>query len=149
MFVAAILPQLRGNAGTAVTVARVNVSGGAGGSIGITANGYVVARTRASVSSRVSGRLAVEEGSRVRRGEILAPLDNDDYTAAVAQAVAGSLRADAWLTEARAARGQATGRGCVTAGVMQETGFRERGAGGNSPALLFCGLSRTTGTAGA
>lgn len=108
-FVAVVYLFFRGSAGIAVQVARVEVSGGSGGSVGITANGYVVARTRASVSSRVSGRLArlvVEEGSRVRRGEIMAELDNADYAAAVAQAVAESLRAEAAVTEARASRDQ-------------------------------------------
>ena len=98
---------LRGNQGINVQVISVEVSGGSGGSVGITANGYVVARTRASVSSRVSGRLArllVEEGSRVRRGEVMAEQDNADYTAAVAQAVAESLRTVASLAEAHAAR---------------------------------------------
>jgi RND family efflux transporter MFP subunit len=77
--------------------------------VGITANGYVVARTRASVSSRISGRLAslgVEEGSVVRRGQVLARLENAEYEAAVAQAEADSLRAEAALTEARTARDQ-------------------------------------------
>lgn len=109
IFVAAVFLYLRGSGGTAVQTARAEVSGGGGGAVGITANGYVVARTRASVSSRVSGRLArlaVEEGSRVRRGEIMAELDNADYLAAVAQAVAESLRADATLREAQAARDQ-------------------------------------------
>lgn len=95
-----------------VTVARVALSGGAGaagGSVGITANGYVVARTRASVSSRISGRLAtltVEEGTRVRRGDVMARLENAEYIAAVTQAVADSIRAEAALREAEATRDQ-------------------------------------------
>jgi RND family efflux transporter MFP subunit len=99
----------RGMAGTDVRVARVEVVGGGGQSSAITANGYVVARTHASVSSRVSGRLAtllVEEGSVVRRGDLLARIENDDYEASVAQAVADSLRAVAALGEAVANRGQ-------------------------------------------
>lgn len=102
--------SLRGRATLTVRVARAEIVGGAGsGSVGITANGYVVARTRASVSSRISGRLAslgVEEGSRVRRGQVLARLENADYLAAVTQAVADSVRAEAGLREARAAREQ-------------------------------------------
>ncbi|MGE0553056.1 MAG: efflux RND transporter periplasmic adaptor subunit [Gemmatimonadales bacterium] len=94
----------------AVRTARVEVvGGGAAGGTGITANGYVVARTRASVSSRISGRLAnltVEEGSVVRRGQILARLENADYSAAVSQAEADSMRAEAALLEARATRAQ-------------------------------------------
>lgn len=96
--------------GPDVTVARVEVvGGGGGGASGITANGYVVARTRASVSSRVSGRLAVlsvEEGSVVQIGQVMARLENADYQAAVAQALADSLRAEASLLEAQATRDQ-------------------------------------------
>lgn len=108
-FIAVILLYVRGRAGSSVRVARVEVSGGSGGSVGITANGYVVARTRASVSSRISGRLAslaVEEGSVVRRNQVLAQIENADYAAALSQAVADSLRIEAQLREAIASRDQ-------------------------------------------
>jgi len=68
-----------------------------------------VARTRASVSSRISGRLAnlaVEEGSVVRKGQVLAQIENADYAAALAQATADSLRIEAQLREAEAIRDQ-------------------------------------------
>src|SRR5689334_23339768 len=56
--------------------------GGLGsGTTSVTANGYVVARTRASVSSKVPGRLAflgVSEGSAVSEGEVIARLENGD-----------------------------------------------------------------------
>ncbi len=76
----------------------------------VTANGYVVARTRASVSSKVPGRLAelgVSEGSRVRRGEVIARLENADYRAQVAQAEAAVAGAQADRIEAEADRDQA------------------------------------------
>ena len=101
---------LRPTAGINVTVSRVEVSGGGGGGgPGITANGYVVARTRASVSSRLTGRLAelsVEEGTRVRRGQVMARLENAEYIAALAQAEADSARTEAALREAEAQLGQ-------------------------------------------
>ncbi|MEO8450306.1 MAG: efflux RND transporter periplasmic adaptor subunit [Gemmatimonadota bacterium] len=110
LFVGAVFMYLRRSGGTEVRVARVEVSGGGGASSsGITANGYVVARTRASVSSRIAGRLAalsVEEGSVVRRNQVMARLENAEYVAAVGQAVAESMRAEASLTEAHATRGQ-------------------------------------------
>lgn len=86
-------------------------SGGAGGGRGasVTANGYVVARTRASVSSKVPGRLAylgVTEGSFVRRGQIIARLENADYQAQVAQAVAQVASSRARLIETDADRVQ-------------------------------------------
>ena len=101
---------LKKGGGLEVKVARAEIIGGGGANAaGITANGYVVARTRASVASRISGRLAsllVEEGTVVRRGQILARLDNDDYVAAVAQAEAEQLRAEAAVAELRSNRDQ-------------------------------------------
>ena len=110
VFMAVVYFVTKRGGGPDVKVARAEiVGGGAANSVGITANGYVVARTRASVSSRISGRLAslaVEEGSVVRRGQILARLDNDDYAAAVAQAEAEQLRAEAAVAESRSTRDQ-------------------------------------------
>ncbi|MDP1830528.1 MAG: efflux RND transporter periplasmic adaptor subunit [Geothrix sp.] len=51
----------------------------------VTASGYLVARTRATLSSKVLGRvswLGVQEGSRVVRGQILARLESPDLAAA-------------------------------------------------------------------
>ena len=110
LFVVAVLLLPVRNSALDVQVARAEVVGaGSADGTGITANGYVVARTRASVSSRISGRLAsleVEEGSVVRRGQLLAQLDNAEFTAAVAQAVAESLRAEASLLETQTSRDQ-------------------------------------------
>lgn len=75
----------------------------------VTANGYVVARTRASVSAKVPGRLAhlsVDEGSFARKGEVIALLENDDYKAAVAQARANVASAEAQEVEAETERDQ-------------------------------------------
>ncbi len=84
---------------------------GSGGSraTSVTANGYVVARTRASVSSKIPGRLAylgVAEGSFVKRDEVIARLENADYQAQVAQAEANLATARARLTESEADRDQ-------------------------------------------
>jgi len=90
----------------------VSVGGGAGGDAlgaGVTANGYVVARTKASVSSKISGRLeflGVEEGSHVKKGEVIGRLEGAEYRAAVAQARAELRRARASLREAEAQRDQ-------------------------------------------
>jgi len=94
-----------------VRVASAEAVGGApGASAGsevLTANGYVVARRRASVSTEVAGRLAalyVAEGSRVRAGQVLGVLRNDEQRAAVqsAQAALASARADHVEAEASA-----------------------------------------------
>jgi RND family efflux transporter MFP subunit len=84
-------------------------SGSAGGATSVTANGYVAARTKASVSAKIAGRLAylgVSEGSIVKQGDVIARLDNADYEAAVAQAQANVATADASVIEARADRDQ-------------------------------------------
>lgn len=70
----------------------------------LTASGYVVARRKAVVSAKIQGRLEslrVEEGSRVREGEIIARLENRDYLAQVERAEAAIQRAEADLAEAK------------------------------------------------
>jgi len=95
--------------GVEVTVATARRLGAGGSGTGITANGYVVARTKASVAAKIAGRLAtlnVSEGSVVRRGEVIAALENRDYQAIVSQAEAEVRRAQAALEEARTQRAQ-------------------------------------------
>ena len=80
-----------------------------GGATSVTANGYVVARTKASVSAKTAGRLAflgVSEGSFVRRGDVIARLENADYQAGVSQAEANIASADASVIEAASDRDQ-------------------------------------------
>ena len=57
----------------------------------LNASGYVVAQRKAAVASKITSRLVflgVEEGSRVKKGEIIARLENDDAKAALARATA-------------------------------------------------------------
>jgi hypothetical protein len=78
---------------SAVTVETANASltSGGGGSAPagtpiLAASGYLVARRKAVVSAKIQGRLAelrVEEGSRVREGELIARLESSDYEAQV------------------------------------------------------------------
>jgi RND family efflux transporter MFP subunit len=94
-----------------IQVATATVVGGGGGgdATGVVANGYVVARTQASVSAKLPGRLAylgVSEGSHVQAGEVIARLENADYTAAVMQAQATLASERATLIEAQADRDQ-------------------------------------------
>ncbi len=104
----------RRSAGVPVQVAVAtgeagSAAGGAGGAA-VTANGYVVARTRASVSAKVAGRLewlGVSEGSRIEKGEVIARLENADYVAQVTQAEAALATTRAQLAEAEADRDQA------------------------------------------
>jgi HlyD family secretion protein len=104
---------LKSRAVPVVQVVTASASTGSGsavaGATSVTANGYVVARTKASVSAKTAGRLAflgVSEGSHVQRGEIIARLDNADFQAAVAQAQANVASAEAGVIEAIADRDQ-------------------------------------------
>jgi RND family efflux transporter MFP subunit len=91
--------------GIAVQTVRASVlrplEAGAGAPI-LTSSGYVVARRKAVVSAKIQGRLAelkVEEGSRVREGQLLARLESADYEAQVSRAGAQLERAQADLAE--------------------------------------------------
>lgn len=93
----------------ATATATGTASSTSGGATSVTANGYVVARTKASVSAKIAGRLAylgVSEGSFVHRGDIIARLDNADLLAAVSQARANVTTAQASVIEAAADRDQ-------------------------------------------
>ncbi|MCX8026732.1 MAG: efflux RND transporter periplasmic adaptor subunit [Thermodesulfovibrionales bacterium] len=57
----------------------------------LNASGYVVASRKASVAPKVTGLLVelnVEEGSKVKRGQIIARLENEDVKAQISQAEA-------------------------------------------------------------
>lgn len=103
---AAFVLRARGSgAGTEVATAQAMlVPGGtsAGGAAILTASGYIVARRKAVVSAKIQGRLAdlrVEEGDRVREGELIARLESNDYLAQVQRARALLQRAEADLAE--------------------------------------------------
>jgi RND family efflux transporter MFP subunit len=113
--IVAVIYRMRATVFVQTVVASAAVDPGSGGSSGggratsVTANGYVVARTRASVSSKIPGRLAflnVAEGSVVKRDEVIARLENADYQAQVAQADANLGTSRARLAEVQADRDQ-------------------------------------------
>jgi RND family efflux transporter MFP subunit len=94
-----------------VRTATAVLRGGAGGAGGLTANGYVVARTKASVSSKVPGRLAflgVEEGDRTTAGAVIARLEAAEYEAIARQASSEVLASEANQLEAVAEVTRAT-----------------------------------------
>lgn len=71
----------------------------------LNASGYVVAQRKASVAPKTTGTLewlGVEEGSRVRAGEIIARLENRDVTASRDQAAANLVNARASLEQSEA-----------------------------------------------
>src|SRR4030042_3152050 len=71
----------------------------------LNASGYVVAQRKAAVASKVKGGLVslmVEEGSRVKEGQVIARLENEDAKASREQAEANLKAAQANLEGARA-----------------------------------------------
>jgi RND family efflux transporter MFP subunit len=113
---AVVVVAARRGGGVPVQVVTVSATtggtgsvGGGSGAVAVVANGYVVARTKAAVSAKIPGRLAVlnvSEGSEVQKGDIIARLDNADYAAAVGQAEADVASAKATLIEAQSDRDQ-------------------------------------------
>jgi RND family efflux transporter MFP subunit len=113
VLIAGLVLYVRGRSAPMVqTIVATPISsgGGASAATSVTAIGYVVARIRAAVSAKIPGRIAtltVDGGSQVKRGQVIATLENADYAAAVAEAKANLSTAKAQLIEAEAARGQA------------------------------------------
>jgi len=90
-------------------VAQPAASGGSasiGGASLLDASGYIVARRRATVSSKITGKVVevrLEEGQRVEAGEIIARLDDSNWKAALAQSNAQLQQAQANLASAQTA----------------------------------------------
>ena len=77
----------------------------------LNASGYVVAQRKAAVSSKATGRLewiGVEEGSRVKQGDVIARLEARDVEASRAQAAANLETARANLVQAKAEQDDAS-----------------------------------------
>jgi HlyD family secretion protein len=104
LYVLKVRASSRGLEVETVQPTLVSGGGGAPGSAILTASGYVVARRKAVVSAKIQGRLAalnVEEGSRVRQGQVIARLESRDYEASVNRARAAVQRAQADVAENR------------------------------------------------
>jgi RND family efflux transporter MFP subunit len=101
---------------TAVKTAEVTVrakGGSAGPGTVLNASGYVTARRRATVSSKVTGKVLevfVEEGKEVRKGQVLARLDDMQIRAAlnVAEAQLAAAQRGAAEDEARLKQAELT-----------------------------------------
>lgn len=73
----------------------------------LNASGYVVAQRKAAVASKMTGRLialTVEEGNVVKKGQILARMENEDVSAVRDQAGASLANARAMLAQVTAER---------------------------------------------
>jgi RND family efflux transporter MFP subunit len=103
----------RMQAATVKTAEVVSQAGGSGATAGavLNASGYVTARRRATVSSKVTGKVLevfVEEGKAVKKGQVLARLDDSQIRAAleVAQAQYAASERGAAEDEARLTQAQ-------------------------------------------
>lgn len=77
----------------------------------LNASGYVVAQRKAAVASKVTGRLislSVEEGSRVKKNEVIARMENEDALASRDQAEANLNATRHNLEQAKAELNEAT-----------------------------------------
>ncbi len=103
--IAALFAWRRNTAAIAVKTGTAEATGGGSANgDGISANGYVVARTKASVSSKILGRLAwigVHEGSVMKANDVIARLDDADYAAAANSAKATAASIEAQLAQAK------------------------------------------------
>lgn len=85
-----------------VRVVRVNVETGRAGDAIVVATGYLESRQQAKIGARGTGRietLNVDEGMRVKKGDILAILEHADMDASLAAAKAAVLQAQAQVSE--------------------------------------------------
>ncbi len=100
-----IVLLLLGGSVADVTVATAqSVSAAPGGSAVLNATGYVTARRQATVSAKVTGKVAevlIEEGLHVKAGQVLARLDDARAASALSLARAQASAAAADLEETR------------------------------------------------
>jgi len=94
----------RGGAAEVKVAPAKAVASGSGGGAVLNASGYVTARRRATVSSKVTGKVTavyVEEGMQVKEGQVLARLDESFASRAMALAQAEATAAASSLEETR------------------------------------------------
>jgi RND family efflux transporter MFP subunit len=107
----------------------------------LVATGYVVPQRQANISPRIGGRVAklfVEDGTVVKKGQLLAVLEDQDFRAQVLQA-----EADARSAEARATRADVEMRDAQRA-FDREKVVQEKGV--STPAVLDQVTARLEGS---
>src|ERR1043165_267585 len=90
--------------GVAVQLATATFTSPSQANAVLTASGYVVARRKAAVASKGTGTLvylAVEEGDRVKKGQVIARLDDSDVMATLRRTRENLRVAEADLEEAK------------------------------------------------
>ena len=97
------------NASLAVDTVRARAitpsASAAQGDVVLNATGYVIAAHKIELASKVAGRvlwIGVEKGDKVKQGQVLVRLEDDEYRAQVQQAKGGLQQLEARLAEALA-----------------------------------------------
>jgi len=89
------------------------------------ATGYITARRQATVSAQITGTLTevlIEEGDRVKKGQILARLDDNGYRASLEATKASALAASAQASQVSAQLEQAR-RDVIRADALAQRGL--------------------------
>ena len=85
-----------------VAAAQAGSAGAPSGSIILNATGYIVAHHKIQVASKVVGKVAwigVEKGDKVREGQVIVRLEDDEYRAQLKQATGNLAALEARLLE--------------------------------------------------
>jgi RND family efflux transporter MFP subunit len=88
-----------------VKAAPVRILDASQGEVALSASGYVVAQVQAAIASKGTGRieyLGVVEGDKVKTGQIVARLEDDDVNATLSRTQADLQMSEAALQEAQA-----------------------------------------------
>lgn len=100
--VSALAYRLLSSGAPEVEVARAAAQSSDSGDIVLSATGYIVAHHTINVNSKVTGRLAwigVEKGDKVKEGQVLVRLEDDEFRASSEQAKGAYENARAYLNE--------------------------------------------------
>ncbi len=85
-----------------VEVVRASAQSGDVGGVVLSASGYIVAHHKINLNSKVTGRVSwigVEKGDKVKEGQILVRLEDDEFRAQYEQAKGAAENARAYLEE--------------------------------------------------
>ena len=85
-----------------VEVVRASAQSSDVGGVVLTASGYIVAHHKINLNSKVTGRvkwIGVEKGDKVKEGQVLVRLEDDEFRAQYDQALGAAANARAYLDE--------------------------------------------------
>jgi HlyD family secretion protein len=123
LFAAVVLPRVSGREVTVMRVVPQTDAPEASSAAVLTAAGYIIARHKIQLSAKVMGKVAwigVDKGDRVRKGQMLVKLEDQDYQALVSQARGALASAEEKLKELQnGSRPQEVSRGQADLSLAQ------------------------------